>query len=44
MKTAFVAYLNGVEVARDNFTGAPHWDSAADSNRPDGVDEPVRGF
>jgi hypothetical protein len=31
----FIAYLNGTEVARDNFAGVPHWDSAADSNRPD---------
>ena len=30
---AFVAYLNGVEVARRNFTGAPSWHSAADSPR-----------
>jgi hypothetical protein len=33
----FVAYLNGVEVARDNFTGVPRWNSAAGSNRPDGL-------
>ncbi|HIJ53928.1 MAG TPA: hypothetical protein HPP66_12350, partial [Planctomycetes bacterium] len=30
----FVAYLNGVEVASDNFTGTPVWNSTADSNRP----------
>jgi len=30
---AFVAYLNGVEVARGNFTGTPAWNSAADSPR-----------
>ena len=30
----FVAYLNGVEVARCNFSGTPRWDSHADSNRP----------
>jgi hypothetical protein len=29
----FVAYLNGVEVARDNFTGIPSWNSQADGNR-----------
>ena len=29
----FVAYLNGVEVTRDNFTGTPMWDSVADSDR-----------
>ncbi|UCD49921.1 MAG: lamin tail domain-containing protein, partial [Phycisphaerales bacterium] len=33
----FVAFLNGVEVARDNFTGAPDWASVADSDRPDGL-------
>ena len=27
---AFVAYLNGVEVVRANFTGTPQWDSLAD--------------
>ena len=30
---AFVAFLNGVEVARDNFTGSPAPDSAADGDR-----------
>jgi len=29
----FVAYLNGLEVTRDNFTGTPSWNSVADSNR-----------
>jgi hypothetical protein len=29
---AFVAYLNGVEVGRRNFTGAVQWNSDADSN------------
>ncbi len=28
----FVAYLNGVEIGRRNFTGAPQWDSEADGN------------
>jgi hypothetical protein len=28
----FVAYLNGVEVARGNFTGTPTWNSRADGN------------
>ncbi|MCX5647310.1 MAG: lamin tail domain-containing protein [Phycisphaerae bacterium] len=38
----FVAYLNGVEVARDNFPGTPRWDSAAGSDRPDGrMSQPV---
>ena len=31
---AFVAYLNGNEIARENFTGAPAWNSNADGNRP----------
>jgi len=30
----FVAYLNGDEIGRENFTGVPGWNSAADSNRP----------
>ena len=29
---AFVAYLNGKEAGRDNFTGTPVWDSRADSS------------
>ena len=28
----FVAYLNGIEIARRNFTGIPVWNSAADSS------------
>jgi hypothetical protein len=31
----FVAYLNGVEVARKNFEGNPAWNSAAGTDRPD---------
>jgi hypothetical protein len=31
----FVAYLNGVEIARRNFTGAPVWNSAAGSLHDD---------
>ncbi|MHC4112728.1 MAG: chitobiase/beta-hexosaminidase C-terminal domain-containing protein, partial [Planctomycetota bacterium] len=31
----FVAYLNGAEVVRRNFTGTPQWDSAATSENPD---------
>ena len=31
---AFVAYLNGVEIARGNFTGMPRWNSAAGDDRP----------
>ncbi len=29
-----VAYLNGIEVARRNFSGSPNWNSHADSDRP----------
>lgn len=31
----FVAYLNGVEVARRSFVGTPMWNSHADDKRPD---------
>ncbi|MCU0913275.1 MAG: chitobiase/beta-hexosaminidase C-terminal domain-containing protein, partial [Planctomycetes bacterium] len=31
----FVAWLNGVEVARDRFLGVPQWNSAAAGSRPD---------
>jgi len=31
----FIAYLNGVEIARRNFTGAPAWNSAATSLHDD---------
>jgi hypothetical protein len=31
----FVAYLNGAEVARMNFTGPPAWDSTASVRKPD---------
>ncbi|MEN6429100.1 MAG: chitobiase/beta-hexosaminidase C-terminal domain-containing protein, partial [Phycisphaerales bacterium] len=31
----FVAWLNGVEVARDNVTGTPRWNSVASSDRAD---------
>ncbi|NIP52874.1 MAG: hypothetical protein GWN67_03230, partial [Phycisphaerae bacterium] len=31
----FVAYLNGAEVTRRNFTGTPQWDSAATAENPD---------
>ena len=33
----FVAWLNGVEVARDNFAGDPQWNSAAGGDRADGL-------
>lgn len=29
---AFVAYINGVEIARDHFAGDPQWDSTSDQN------------
>ena len=32
---AFVAYVNGTEVARSNVTGVPQWNTTADSDRPD---------
>lgn len=32
---AFVAWLNGVQVARGSFTGLPRWDSSADAPRDD---------
>ncbi|HUU20020.1 MAG TPA: CotH kinase family protein, partial [Sedimentisphaerales bacterium] len=31
----FIAYLNGIEVARRNFTGTPTWNSGADAEHPD---------
>jgi hypothetical protein len=31
----FIAYLNGAEVARRNFTGEPAWNSAAAAQHPD---------
>ena len=31
----FIAYLNGVEVARRNFTGEPAWNSAAEAQNSD---------
>jgi len=31
----FIAYLNGAEVARRNFTGTPQWDSTATTENPD---------
>jgi hypothetical protein len=33
----FVAYLNGVEIARRNFTGEPTWNSAAEVQNSDGA-------
>lgn len=33
----FVAYLNGVEIARASFTGAPAWNSAASGSHDDSV-------
>jgi hypothetical protein len=31
----FIAYLNGVEVARDMFVGTPQWNSVANDSHPD---------
>jgi hypothetical protein len=31
----FIAYLNGTEVARRNFTGTPRWNSVGDKDNPD---------
>ncbi len=33
----FIAYINGVEVARRNFTGTPTWNSSADSTHSDSL-------
>ncbi len=33
----FAAYLNGVEVTRDNLGGMPQWNSQADQDRPDAL-------
>ncbi|MCP4261373.1 MAG: hypothetical protein GY774_28310, partial [Planctomycetes bacterium] len=33
----FVAYINGIEVARGNFTGTPTWNSSANSSRSDSL-------
>jgi hypothetical protein len=31
----YIAYLNGVEIAKKNFSGIPAWNSMADDDRPD---------
>ncbi|MBL7143481.1 MAG: lamin tail domain-containing protein [Phycisphaerae bacterium] len=33
----FIAYINGVEVTRRNFTGTPTWNSSANSSRSDSL-------
>jgi hypothetical protein len=33
----FIAYLNGIEVARRNFDGTPTWDSKASASHPDSL-------
>ncbi|MHC4536592.1 MAG: lamin tail domain-containing protein, partial [Planctomycetota bacterium] len=33
----FIAYINGVEVARSNFTGTPRWNSSANGSRSDSL-------
>lgn len=40
---AFVAYLNGMEVQRDNFTGTPAWNSVA-PGRPDADAKVLKAF
>ncbi len=40
----FVAYLNGAEVARANFTGEPAWNSKASASHPDGEAEIPQPF
>ncbi|MEN6428885.1 MAG: CotH kinase family protein [Phycisphaerales bacterium] len=40
----FVAYLNGVEIARASFTGTPAWNSAASSSHDDSAAIVFEGF
>ncbi len=40
----FIAYLNGVEIARRNFTGTPAWNSAADAQNPQEVAVTLQSF
>ncbi|HNS19022.1 MAG TPA: lamin tail domain-containing protein [Sedimentisphaerales bacterium] len=40
----FVAYLNGAEVARANFTGEPAWNSKASASHPDSEAEILQMF
>jgi len=40
----FVAYLNGVEIARRNFTGVPAWNSAADAQNPEEIAVTLQSF
>ncbi|HEX42796.1 MAG TPA: hypothetical protein ENN81_12170, partial [Phycisphaerales bacterium] len=40
----YIAYLNGVEVARDNFSGTPQWNSHADGDRPSASAEDFVGI
>ncbi len=42
--SAFVAYLNGVEVARRNFTGEPAWNSHGTAENSDAVAVAFRSF
>ncbi len=41
---AFVAYLNGQEVRRENFTEAPLWNSRASTHHPDTESEVFREY
>jgi hypothetical protein len=33
----FIAYINGIEVARRNFTGTPNWNSSANDSHSDSI-------
>ena len=41
---AFIAYLNGIEVERQNFTGTPTWNSCATTNRSDSLANNLENF
>lgn len=40
----FVAWLNGTEIARDNVTGTPQWNSVAASDRPQALTSLLNTF
>ena len=40
----FIAYLNGVEIARRNFTGTPAWNSAANAQNPEEAAVALQSF
>jgi hypothetical protein len=41
---AFIAYLNGTEVERQNFTGTPTWNSRATTSRSDNLAKNFQNF